>query len=176
MSSGFKHLGWREILALLWLVLLISTLITWNSISPSGHGASNTPVQVDEIEVLWWSGLTTSDETLVISYEVELGPIHFYVVAQESYNLTSGELPASYFLHHYGSSTELELHGPLPLLYFVIVSETDQFVYQQAWTYSSAAMMARVLAYPNSVFLIVITAVNLGWYWKTSKDRPLDSQ
>jgi hypothetical protein len=169
-------MGRKELLALLWLVLLISTLITWNSISPSGHGASNRPLVADEIEVIWWSDSTTSDETLLISYEAELGPIDIYVVAQDSYNRTSGELPASYFLHHYGNSTELELHGPLPLLYFVIVSETDQYVHQQAWTYSSAAMMARVLAYPITVFLIVVTAVNLGWYWKTSKDRPLDLQ
>jgi hypothetical protein len=54
----------------------------------------------------------------------------------------------------------------LPLLYFVVVSEVDQPIYQQAWTYSAAARIARALAYPITVFLIVVTGVNLGWYWK----------
>ena len=169
-------MGRKELLALFWLALLISTLITWNSIYPSAYGAANTPLEADESEVIWWSDLTTSDETLVISYEAELGPIDIYVVSQDSYNLTSGELPASYFLHHHGKSTELQLHGPLPRLYFVILSDTSQYVSQQAWTYTSAAMMAKALAYPLTVFLIVVTAVNLGWYWKMSKDRSLDLQ
>ncbi|MFW9864367.1 MAG: hypothetical protein ACFFET_18925, partial [Candidatus Thorarchaeota archaeon] len=130
-------------------------------------GASRTEVQTGVIEVIWWQASTSADETMVIRYEVELGPIEIYVVSQASYNATSGELPTSYFLHYYGSSTELQLRGPLPLIYLLIVSEVEQIVYSETWTYSSAAMIARALVYPNTVFLIVVTAVNLGWYWKT---------
>jgi hypothetical protein len=166
VPNELRQLKRKEILVILWLVLFLSTLATWASTRPSGYGASNTSLEADEIEVIWWNALTTSDETLVIRYEVELGSIDIYVVSQASYNRTSGELPTSYFLHHLGDSTELELTGPLPLLYFVVVSEVDQPIYQQAWTYSTAARFARALAYPITVFLIVITGVNLGWYWK----------
>ncbi len=158
-----------ELLALLWLILFFSTMVTWTSTRPSGYGGSNGPLEADEIEVLWWNALTRPDEILVIRYEVGLGPVDIYVVSQASYNRTGGELPTSYYLHHHGSSTELELLGPLPLLYFVVVSEVDQHIYQQAWIYSSAARFARALAYPITVFLIVVTGVNLGWHWKKSK-------
>ena len=124
-------------------------------------------LEADEIEVLWWNALTTSDETLVIRYDAELGPVDIYVVSQNSYNLTSGELPTSYFFHHHGDSTEFELNGPLPLLYYVVVSEVGQYLYSQSWTYSSVARLARALAFPITVFLIVVTGVNLGWYWRS---------
>jgi hypothetical protein len=111
------------------------------------------------------------DDTLMIKYDAALGPIEIFVVSQSSYNRTSGELPTSYFLHHSGNSTELYLDGPLPVLYFVVISEIDQHLYQQAWIYSSTAKMARVLAYPVTGLLIVVTGIYLGWYWKMSKNN-----
>jgi hypothetical protein len=167
LSSALKNPGLKELLVAFWLILLISTLVTWDAAKPTNYGATNTILEASEIKVGWWNVPTSSDETLVIKYETELGPIDLYIVSQASYNATSGELPTSYFLHHYGSSTELQLKGPLPLLYLLVVSEAEQIVYSETWTYSSAAMIARALTYPNAVFLIVVTAVNLGWYWKT---------
>lgn len=171
MSGELKFLGQRELFVFFWLILLISTLITWNSIGPSAYGASSRNMQAGEIEVMWWQALTGSDDTLMIKYDAELGPIEIFVVSQSSYNRTSGELPTSYFLHHSGNSTELYLDGPLPVLYFVVISEIDQYLYKQSWIYSSPAKMARVLAYPVTGLLIVVTGIYLGWYWKMSKEN-----
>lgn len=146
--------------------MLILTWVTWDSTEPTYHGASHTTLEVGEIRVGWWNAPTSSDETLVIKYETELGPIDLYVVSQDSYNRTSGELPISYYLHRYGNGTELQLKGPLPLLYKVIVSEIAQEINEESWTYSSAALQAKALAYPITIFLIVVTGVNLGWLWK----------
>ncbi len=169
MSGKLKFLRRRELLVFFWIILLISTLITWNSIGPVLHGSSNGPLQAGEIEVMWYNGQTAPDETLMIMYDAELGPIEIFVVSQSSYNRTSGELPASYFLHHSGNSTELYLDGPLPFLYFVVISEIDQHVRQESWVYSSTAKMAKVLAYPVTGLLIVVTGIYLGWYWKMRK-------
>ncbi|MFX1544165.1 MAG: hypothetical protein ACFFCR_14250 [Promethearchaeota archaeon] len=167
MSSVLKKLGQRELLAFLWIMMLISTWVIWDSTEPTYYGGTHTTLEASEIEVGWWSVPTSTDETVVINYETELGPIDLYVVSQDSYNRTSGDLPQSYYLHHYGNGTELQLKGPLPRLYTVIVSEIAQEINEQTWTYSSAAMLARALAYPITVFLIVVTGINLGWYWRT---------
>jgi hypothetical protein len=167
VSSALKKLGRRELVAVLWIIMLISTWVTWDSTRPTYYGATHTTLEVGEIKVGWWSTPTSSDETLVIKYETEIGPIDLYVVSQDSYNLTSRELPISYYLHHYGNGAELQLNGPLPRLYTIVVSEIAQEIDKQTWTYSSAAMLARALAYPITVFLIVVTGVNLGWYWRT---------
>ncbi|MFW9889899.1 MAG: hypothetical protein ACFFER_17085 [Candidatus Thorarchaeota archaeon] len=177
MSSALKKPGPREFLAILWLIILISTWVIWNSTGSTYYGASHTTLKAGEIKIIWWQAPTSSDETLVMRYETELEPIDLYVVSQDSYNRTSGELPTSYYLFYHGNDTELILEGPLPKLYRIVVSEVVQEFTSQTWAYSSAALQARALAYPITIVLIVVTGVNLGWYWKTrnaSQDREPD--
>ncbi|MHA2118090.1 MAG: hypothetical protein ACW98J_04150 [Candidatus Thorarchaeota archaeon] len=174
--SGFKNMGLRELLVVLWIALMISALVTQNTMASTHYGASSAGLEAGKIEVSWWNAITTADEILVLRYDAELGPIDIYVVSQTSYNLTSGEVPISYHLHHHGNSTELQLNGPLQQLYFVVVSEIDQNLYQEAWTYSSAAMLARTLYYPIIGLLVLVSGVYLVWYWRTSSERMLDSE
>ena len=159
-----------HIALIVWILLAIPTIVMADSIRTTGRGAANSSVQVGEIEVIWFNGYTPAGDTLRISCEVETGSIDIYVVTQDGYNRSSGEIPESYLLHHSGGSTVLYLDGPLPFLYFVVLSPVNQQIYVLTSIYPPIAMMSDVLLYPCLVGLIAMTVIVVGLVWKTQRE------
>ena len=154
----------RIILVLIWTLLFVSTLITWNTLGHRSYGASRRDMEAGEIYVSWFNAITFARETLRIRYEASAGPIDIYVVTQDSYNRTSGEIPESFLLHHHGNSTQLRLDGYLPFLYYVVISEVDQTVYIQSWVISPETRIAEMLVYPMTILLIIVSVISIVWY------------
>ena len=155
---------------LVWIIFAIPTTLMANSIRTTGRGAANSSVQAGEIELIWFNAYTPAGDTLRISCEVESGSIDIYVVTQEGYNRSSGEIPESYLLHYSGGSTVLYLDGPLPFLYFVVLSPVNQQIYVLTSIYPPIAMMSEVFLYPCLVGLIVMTVIVVGLVWMTRRE------
>ena len=163
---------YKKILIVLsvWFLFFISTTMMADSINSTGRGTSNSSVKAGEIEVLWFNGLTPAGDSLRINCEVESGSIDIYVVSQAGYNLSSGEIPESYLLHQSGGSTVLYLDGPLPVLYYVVVSPINQQIHVLTSIYSPAAKISEVLLFPGLVGLIVVTVILAGLLWKARRE------
>jgi hypothetical protein len=154
----------KLIVVSIWVLLLISTLIAWTVNKPKVSGTSNSSMVAGETKVVWFNAFTGSGEIHRVSYDASAGPIEIYIVTQDSYNVTSHEVPETYLLYHYGNSTTLNLDGPLPFLYYIVISEVGQDVYVQSWVFSTEAILAQMLVYPLAILTSIVSIFGIAWY------------
>ena len=159
----------KLIVVTVWILLLMSTCLAWTVDKPRGYGASRGEMMTGETQIIEFNMWTLSGEIHRITYDAPEGPIEIYVVAQDSYNKTSHEVPETYLLYHTGNSTTLNLNGPLPRLYYIVVSEVDQYVYVQSWVFSTEAILAQMLVYPLAILTGVVSIFGMGLYLVSQK-------
>ncbi len=161
MAEIRKQMTKNRIIGAIIVILLILTVVSWVSVKPTAYGSSNTELQAGEIHVGWFNAPTYDEDILRVSYDADLGLLEIYVVAQSSYNRTSGIIPDSFLYYHDGSSSSFSIEGPLPLLYMLVITEVTQWTYMQTWVYPSSARIAEMTAIPFTISLIAVTALYL---------------
>ncbi|MFW9933354.1 MAG: hypothetical protein ACFFDR_11915, partial [Candidatus Thorarchaeota archaeon] len=100
------------------------------------------------------------------------GPIEIYIVTQASYNLSAREIPDSYLYYHHDNSSTLTLNGPLPFLYYIVISEIDQYINIQSWVFSPTAQISEMLMVPLAILAVATAIITAGWHLQSKKSRP----
>ncbi|MDF1539572.1 MAG: hypothetical protein P1Q69_11795 [Candidatus Thorarchaeota archaeon] len=151
----------KRIIQIFFLMLLLSTIISWYSIRPNSYGASRTTLEAGEIEVFWFNGYTLYGESFRATYETEIHSVDVYFIRQGAYNLTSGTLSESYYYHPVTNITSFAIEGPIQPLYIIVVSEVDQWIYIQSWIYPLSAKISEIAAIPLTLILFLVSGYRL---------------
>lgn len=131
------------------------------------HGSARTLLQANEYEVIWFSSETASNQIHTISWSDESSPVTVWVVNQELYNATAGGEPEYYMEERSGKMAEIVLDGPLPMLFYVITSPTDQWIYIESWSETPWEKGTRVYFPPiTMVSMVVVVIVALYLYFR----------
>jgi hypothetical protein len=154
-------------------VLLIAMVTLSFLMAPAAcasHGSSRTELNAGEYKVLWFNAETAAEEVHTLYWTAEDPPITIWIVAQDEYNLTVGGEPVSYIARLTGISGEHALPGPLPLLFYVVLSPSSQWFMSESWTESPLEKGLRVFLPPiGSITLVLLLIV--GAYWVTQRKR-----
>ena len=103
------------------------------SATASIHGQSRKHVAAGEYAVTGCSHEIPENNLHSFYWAADDSPVIIWIVAQDHYNLSDRGEPATYFVRVSGQAGEHVLSGPLPKLYYVILSPTSQYVTTERW-------------------------------------------
>ncbi len=133
-------------LALLVASVLLSSMAI--PVSASKHGSSRRLLDAGAYEVLWFNAETAAGEIHSFYWMAEDVGVTIWVVAQSQYNLTAGGEPVNYLGKTTGKSGEYVLTGPLPELFYVILSQSSQWISSETWVENQLEQGVRVYVPP----------------------------
>ncbi len=118
------------------VVLLVTAVLLSALASPvtaSKHGSSRTLLGAGMHEIVWCNAMTANSEIHSLYWAADDVAVTIWIVAQSQYNLTIGGEPANYLAKTTGKSGEYVLTGPLPELFYVVLSPVSQWILSETW-------------------------------------------
>jgi hypothetical protein len=147
----------RCLLLILTAALIFSSTI--QQVAGARHGSARTLLEANEVEVISFNSETARNQIHTISWSTESSSVTVWVVNQELYNATAGEEPEYYIEERSGKMAEIILDGPLPMLFYVVTSPTDQWIYIESWSETRWEKGTRVYLPPITVILMVVVVI-----------------
>lgn len=123
------------------------------------HGSARTLLEANEYEIIWFNSETASNQIHTISWSAESSSVTVWVVNQDLYNATAGGPPDYYIEKSSGKIGEIVLDGPVPMLFYVITSPTEQWIYIDTWSETSWEKGARLFLPPIAVISVVVVVI-----------------
>lgn len=123
------------------------------------HGSARTLLEANEYEVISFNSETAGNQIHTISWDAESSSVTVWVVNQDLYNATAGVEPEYYIKESSGRIGEIVLDGPLPMLFYVVTSPTDQWIYIDSWSETLWEKGTRVYLPPIVVISVAIVVI-----------------